>query len=209
MPSSTCGSATSSSAFFTSASLLVGAVDDPDRLAAPGDRHHVAGLETADVDLDRRTRRLGLFRWCKRTNKGYDSGHASNATCYGRRYQPGTAAAVDALHLPCLASHAPLLSWIYSFTSLLPPLVCANGVVIYKARVAKITCEVLDNSGFPRTIFRDFLRSVYLPLFVPYLIAMPDVIQTGLSISIKRCSISNCSERCEPTACTPKRSVAW
>lgn len=40
---------------------------------------------------------LGLFRWCKRTNKGYDSGNASYATCYGRRDQPGTPATIDEL----------------------------------------------------------------------------------------------------------------
>ena len=75
----------------------VGAVQDPDGLAAPGDGHHLAGLQIANIGLDRRAGGLGFFRWCKRTNKGYDSGNTSYATCYGRRYQPGTAAAVDEL----------------------------------------------------------------------------------------------------------------
>jgi hypothetical protein len=35
------------------------AVDDPHRLAPPFDGHHLTRLETADVDFNRRTGRLG------------------------------------------------------------------------------------------------------------------------------------------------------
>lgn len=75
----------------------VGTVENPYRLATPGDSHHVAGLQVANIGFDRRAGGLGLFRWCKRTNKGYDSGNASYATCYGRRDQPGTPATIDEL----------------------------------------------------------------------------------------------------------------
>jgi hypothetical protein len=35
------------------------AIDDPHRLASPFDGHHLARLEAADVDFDRRAGRLG------------------------------------------------------------------------------------------------------------------------------------------------------
>src|ERR1700753_33474 len=83
-------------------------------------------------------------------------------------------------------------------------------------------CEVLDRSGFLRTnrkLFRTaFLASYALfvrfsPLigllrhFAAFALLLPGfsyrAIQTGLGISINTCSISNCSDRCLPTACTP------
>ncbi|CAG9272016.1 hypothetical protein PUN4_680035 [Paraburkholderia unamae] len=91
----------------------VRAVQDPHGLAAPRHGHHRAGLEIRDVDSDRRAGGAGFFGWCKGTYEGYDSGHASNATCYGRRNQPGSAAAVDAVILFVSHHIAPLLSWIY------------------------------------------------------------------------------------------------
>ena len=42
---------------------VLGAIDDPDRLAAPLDGHHLTRLELGDVDLDRRTGGLGSLRW--------------------------------------------------------------------------------------------------------------------------------------------------
>ena len=49
---------------------------------------------------------LAFSEGANELTNGYDSGHASNATRYGRRYQPATAAAVDAL-IFLVSHHTP------------------------------------------------------------------------------------------------------
>ena len=172
----------------------VGAVDDPHRLTAPGNGLHVAGLEITDIDFDRGTCCLGLFRWCKRTNKGYDSGNASYATCYGRRYQPGTAAAVDAfIFLVALYSTSEL---DFSFTSLLPPLVCANEPAFAGPDCQK-PCEPLDK-WLSRTD-QNFSHLLLSALCVIRSFICPGFNSNGIRID-KHVPISNDSDRCLPTA---------
>ena len=74
--------------------LLGRAVDDPDRLAAPLDRHLFARLEAADVGLDRGAGGLGAFRRLETAHEGNGDEHAA-----------GGAGAADAIsHVRLLVS---------------------------------------------------------------------------------------------------------
>src|SRR5262249_24173341 len=60
---------------------LLRAIDHPDDLTAPLDVDLLPRLELADVDLDRRSRRLGTLAWCpapQERPRHSDRSHPSN-----------------------------------------------------------------------------------------------------------------------------------
>src|SRR3546814_5073388 len=59
--------------------LSIGAMHDPDRLAAPFDRNHLAGSDIRDVDFDRGARRTRFFRRRKGADEGNRRGDARGA----------------------------------------------------------------------------------------------------------------------------------
>ena len=86
--------------------LLGRSLDDPDRLAAPLDGHHLTGLQLADIHLNRSTGCLGSFGRRQARDKRYGGGYSAHAP-RSRRHQQQLAP--TRIHF-LIHAHGPLTS---------------------------------------------------------------------------------------------------
>ena len=127
------GSDTLASLFLMPSSISLVRLHDPHRLAAPFDGHHLARLELADVDFDRRAGRLGALRWHHAADERHRRRRRGDAADHTGARSKKCACSCP---LPSHTSNSPLKIWAKSG-------IIANAAQKLKQNL-KNTCRFMD-----------------------------------------------------------------